>query len=316
MAENNYKYCNFPVSLLRYAFTDIENTISRIFRYSVYKHTKNLEHGTELEKMLAAADFFNIQFGNNNDDESLRSAIKAAKEVISEYDLSAPNVSVKIKVLWDFRRHQKSEFEIACFCAFCAIKSILGNKPYAKTNKSLIIARMFGGVKSTPKEEAPADTFNLNSARAYLAKQHGEAAPSVATVRNAIKKGDLKANMDEVTATYVIDIVDLDRWYTAWSATVTIPNTALQIIATLKEKYTKRHHIDKVLLELRANWELKLYSDHARGFYLSFSKSLEDLALINELGKTKVKTAMMVSENAKAKEAAVKKISEMTGQRP
>ncbi len=112
-------------------------------------------------------------------------------------------------MLCSYYNTPKTEAEIACFCAFCAIKSILGNKAYTKTNKSLISARMFGMAGSA------------------------------------------------------------------------LANTQEQDYSTeqLMKKYSKRYHMDNILLELQTNYGLKLYSSHSRGFYLSFSKTIDDLPL-------------------------------------
>ena len=70
MAKNIY--INFPISLIRDAFTNIRHTVDLIFKYAVYKHTEHLKHGTDLEKMKEAAHFFAITFGDIED--SLRTA--------------------------------------------------------------------------------------------------------------------------------------------------------------------------------------------------------------------------------------------------
>jgi hypothetical protein len=46
--------------------------------------------------------------------------------------------------MWDYHDNTKSEYQIDCFRAFCATRSIIGEKSYCKTNKALIYARMFG----------------------------------------------------------------------------------------------------------------------------------------------------------------------------
>lgn len=55
-----------------------------------------------------------------------------------------PYPMVSKNLLFDFRDNDKTEAEIMRFAAFIGIRSILCTKPYAKTNKGLILARMFG----------------------------------------------------------------------------------------------------------------------------------------------------------------------------
>lgn len=52
-------------------------------------------------------------------------------------------MSVRLKILWGYYNNPKKEADIAHFRAFCAIKSMSGDKRYIKTNKSLVIERMF-----------------------------------------------------------------------------------------------------------------------------------------------------------------------------
>ena len=71
-------------------------------------------------------------------------------------------------LLFDFRDNEKAELEIAQLMAFTAIKSIIGKKKYGKTNKSHILARMFGyaSVKDVP--ENPCDFYKKYSKRYHI----------------------------------------------------------------------------------------------------------------------------------------------------
>lgn len=50
-------YMNFPVSFLEGAFENIKETIDSIMDYAVYKHSQNLDFGTELERVKSASSF-------------------------------------------------------------------------------------------------------------------------------------------------------------------------------------------------------------------------------------------------------------------
>ena len=52
-------------------------------------------------------------------------------------------------------------------------------------------------------------------------------------------------------------------------------------------KYQIRWHMDKVLVRLQMNWHLTLVSDHQRGMYISFNRSLEQLTIAIESIKVK-----------------------------
>ena len=81
-------YMNFPVSFLEGAFENIKETIDSIMDYAVYKHSQNLDFGTELERVKSASSFFNLTFG------SIEGAIKHAKELMRTKNLKTPNVSI------------------------------------------------------------------------------------------------------------------------------------------------------------------------------------------------------------------------------
>ncbi len=42
---------------------------------------------------------------------------------------------VNLKLIFEFRDSEKSEFDLAQFAGYIAIRSIKGKKPYCKTNK-------------------------------------------------------------------------------------------------------------------------------------------------------------------------------------
>lgn len=70
--------------------------------------------------------------------------ITRAKKILSNTPAGDPWIMVNIERAWDFLKHKKQDFELAQFAAHIAIKSIVGTKPYCKTNKQLILSRMFG----------------------------------------------------------------------------------------------------------------------------------------------------------------------------
>ena len=130
-------YFNFPIPLLSGAFDNIKGVTDNIMNYAVYRHSLKL-HGKELKRMDDAASFFDITLGDTE------RSLQSGKKLHSKHSTQAPMASVSRDVVFNFYSEYKEEFEIACFCVFSAIKSILGNKEYCKTNKDLIISRMFG----------------------------------------------------------------------------------------------------------------------------------------------------------------------------
>ena len=175
---------NFPITILQGAFNDIRGTVDSIMDYATYKHSLGLEFGNESQRMKESSDFFNIKFGN------IERAMQKAKEIHNSVKKGTPFASVRLKMLWDYYDNPKKEADIAYFCAFCAIKSILGNKEYIKTNKSLVIARMFGLV-DTKNEETQEKVFSASAAHRYICSRGG--CVGVTQITGAIRSGELMA---------------------------------------------------------------------------------------------------------------------------
>jgi len=210
------------------AFINLKGFCDSIFDYAIYNHSLKMEYGTEKERMQSALHFYGITPGN------LASMTRNGKEMVNNTISGSSFSSIEKDIIFDFYKNDKEEFDIACLCAFLAIKSIIGKRDYCKSNKAHIIARMFGynSVKEVPESKTP-----------------------------------------------------------------------------LMKKYSNRYYIDKILQELQLNWHLKLFSDHCRGFYLSFDLSLDQLAKINVAGKKHFKIDKL--KNAKKSALAKAKLSEM-----
>lgn len=291
--DKKAEYMNFPITILQGAFNDISGTISRILRYATYKHSLGLDFGNESRRTKEAADFFCINF------RDIEYAMQKGKEIHESIKKGTPFASVRLKMLWDYHDNPKKEADIAYFCAFCAIKSILGNKEYIKTNKSLVIARMFGLI-DLKREETEEKVFSASAAHRYINSCGG--CVGVNQITAAIRTGDLIANKS--LSGYEIQESDLIKWAIKYAYMPNPDNSTEKLM----RKYSMRYHIDNVLLELQTNWGLKLYSDHSRGFYLSFTKSLEELAVISIQSKSKSKAKILSQERVKAKESALKKL--------
>jgi len=218
MKQNQIKYCIFPIALINGAFVDIKTTTFNIMHYAIQKHMEKLNYGTHIEKMLAAVEYLGINFfktiGSNHkfDEWNDYQDVKLEK---------VPMVRLKTDMLLDFHHTHKSEFEIACFCALCALKSIVGNKSHIKTNFQRVIPLM------------------------------------------------------------------------------------LQDNQELKEKYSKRYHQDKLMVELELHWGLKKLPIPARGFWFSFQLDH------NELAKQVMQRKQEIKELAEKKRLAIENAKEV-----
>lgn len=129
--DSDTRFFTFPVELLRGAFDDIAGVCSDAMNYAIYVRCKDYNEAPD-EAIL----FFGIT-GNVN------ASFTRGEELYDSFTRPVL-VSVNTAIVFDFMENPKTDFEIAVFCVFCGLRSIIGTKPYAKTNNGLLLARMFG----------------------------------------------------------------------------------------------------------------------------------------------------------------------------
>jgi hypothetical protein len=145
------KYFNFPITLLNGIFEDKVRVLDDIIYFALYAHSLKMDadelyNNTELSKFKSASEYYGVTLGGN--EQSIKSKLKQGKQLSDSIPKKSPRVGVNIQIWWDFYKNDKSEFDIASLCAFLALKSILGEKPYCKTNNLYLWSRMTGNGKS------------------------------------------------------------------------------------------------------------------------------------------------------------------------
>ena len=131
--DPDVRFFTFPVELLQKAFTDIEGVCNDAIEYAVYVRCKDYDETPD-----DALRFFGIPIEGDVDEY-----FKNSKKLYDRFKRPVL-VSVNKETILDFWNNPKTEFEIAVFCAFCGIRSIIGTKDWFKTTNGLLIARMFG----------------------------------------------------------------------------------------------------------------------------------------------------------------------------
>jgi hypothetical protein len=83
--------------------------------------------------------------------------LKRGKEIERTTPKGEPYPSINIKRIFEFLEQEKTEFDLMQFACYIAIRSILGKKPYCRTNKEMILCRAFGynSVKHLPATMNP-----------------------------------------------------------------------------------------------------------------------------------------------------------------
>ncbi len=95
------------------------------------------EKAIEFYQIRQAYSFLGI---NGNFD----SCLKHGKEIERTIPANEPYPSINKTLFFDFRDHEKTEFDLMQFACYIAIRSILGEKSYYRTNKEMILCRAFG----------------------------------------------------------------------------------------------------------------------------------------------------------------------------
>lgn len=144
------RFLNIPIPMLKGLFENSTKFFNDVFDVGIYLYSITLE-GAEVERYEGALKFLGITKAN------ISTAIKNAKSIISNLPDKYPVAGIDKDMLFNYYKNAKSEFELICLAAFLGIKSIIGKKPFDKTNKAMIHARMFGYIipNDLPKNLTP-----------------------------------------------------------------------------------------------------------------------------------------------------------------
>jgi len=158
---SNEKYLNFPIQLLKNAFTDIRQAMNNIMMYAGYQHTTKLELGEDEEKMKDAGEYLGISWGDPI------TAYRNGEKLFQEIPKNSPHTGINKGVCFDFYDTPKSDDEIAVLLAYLSLKSIIGPKPYTKTTNDNLIARMggFASKNDIPGQQLPEPLSKYNTRR-------------------------------------------------------------------------------------------------------------------------------------------------------
>jgi len=142
--SEDVRFVNIPIALLPELYNNCREFCEKAMAVGVYLYSQKLNGDNDVQKFEDAAGYLNIRFGRGSENN-----IREAEEILFKTK-GSPVVGIEIGMLFDYYQNPKTEFEIVCLGAFLGVKSIIGKKPYAKSNKKMIFARMFG--YKSPKE--------------------------------------------------------------------------------------------------------------------------------------------------------------------
>lgn len=201
------KYFNYPICLHANLLAKPLDALNNIFDYAIVAYAEGL-NGSKKERLDYTKEHFGVTIGNA--ERTYQNGLS-----LLNHKHPMPFVGISIELWFDFYKNidDKNEYQIALLAAHQSIKSILGKKTAIKTNKQMILARMFG--YASPKEASEP--------------------------------------------------------------------------CELMQKYSQRYWMDKILTELELNWNLKTFSNHLRGMYLSYDLDYLELVKISEASKRNTK---------------------------
>lgn len=138
--EKEIRYFNFPIQLIRGASVDISKVCWDIICHSLYKQALAASAIPKEEDIKRAADYYRVPILET----SIKTALKNGRTLYDSIPSRSPIAGISSDVVLDYRQNEKSEFEIACFCAYAGVKSYLGKDPYKKITNLTLLSRMSG----------------------------------------------------------------------------------------------------------------------------------------------------------------------------
>lgn len=139
--KKEHRYFNFPIQLLTGFMVDSKKSLHDIYCYSAYEHSLKMINDTEIERIIVSAEWFGIKSKDH------LSVLKNGKTLYDSIPLKSPKTGINLTIWWDFYNNDKTEFDKICLLGFLALKSIVQQKSYCKTNNKLWLARMNGNSK-------------------------------------------------------------------------------------------------------------------------------------------------------------------------
>ena len=115
----------------------------------------------EFHRLRNTAELFSITITN------IDAAIAEYRKYCGEDAKHTRWVSIKIGLLFEYLSQSKSEYQVMLLAAYMAVKAIIGNKPYARTTHSYILANMFGCMN-----EVELQTLLVTTGNETLAELH------------------------------------------------------------------------------------------------------------------------------------------------
>ena len=141
------KFFNFPIMMMQgvlEGWKDKDEFLRDLLYYHIQSHAEKLEDLNEYEETSEQLFRRSAEYWNVTMEGSISSRLQRAVSLIEDFGGAKVFVGISTDVFWNFYNENKTDFEWECLAAFLALKSILGNKTFCKSNNGLLYARMSG----------------------------------------------------------------------------------------------------------------------------------------------------------------------------
>lgn len=155
------RFFNFPIAMMQNVRTNEQRQtfLQNLLYYHLAKHSERIEDlneydETDDQRFKRSADYYSVNLVGG-----ITQRRKSGENLIEKYYSEKVLTGINIKVFWEYYKNDKSEFEWHCLFAYLGLKSIIGNKDFAKSNNMHLLARMSG---FTTKEYLDSDSLSFN----------------------------------------------------------------------------------------------------------------------------------------------------------
>lgn len=157
----------------------------------------------EFHRLRQVKDVLGITF-------DISSVAKTYKEYYAVYNgfHNQPLVSISQKMMFDFYKNTKTDYEKALFAMYAGIRSIIGNKDFAETTGGMIKCRMFGAKNQAELELILSDRKVKSAYKQYTTDYHYKK-----MLKELVVRGFLQSEIGYNKRTYVsckLDMKDLE----------------------------------------------------------------------------------------------------------
>jgi len=128
-------YLFIPMAILCKVVLDLQGTLNDALYYCFYYRYTKLE-GSQAERFEEIQRVLKIKYPN-----PLRS-YNRGKAIFDSIPEKSPKASIKRDLVFEFLERPKNEFQIVCFLAFAALKSMIQRKGYERITNNKLIRRM------------------------------------------------------------------------------------------------------------------------------------------------------------------------------